>query len=121
MSADPGESARLIADATLSLDQTRALLLEPTARNVEIAAAALSRAIGRIEALQICMAERGPLSAQAQDSAVALREGIAGVALLLRHAAAYHSRLLQSMMEAERSASPPPPAIGMGRGVQLHA
>jgi hypothetical protein len=120
MNGEWSEAGRLIADARLALDRAHALTLEPTARNIEMAAGALGRAIGRIEALQICLTEQGPADAALLASARGLRDGIAGVALLLQHAAAYHANLLQSMMEAERASAPPALPARVGYHVQLH-
>jgi hypothetical protein len=121
MNLESTEAGRLIAEARLALDQTHSLLIEPTTRNIEIATTALARAIARIESLHICFAEKRCVPAGLLDSARGLREGIAGIALLLEHAAAYHANLLQTMIEADRRMAPPPLPLEMGPRVQLHA
>jgi hypothetical protein len=122
MQALSTEPALLMDEGTRAMEQARVLLLEASARNVEIACSALSTAMSRMRSLQPHLAAVNRPGSDLRYSLHDMRHRVAHVSELLEQAASYHVQLLHRMLDAGRDAAPAAaPQGGMNRGVHLQA
>lgn len=88
-----------------SLARARSLLCDPSPRNLELSCGVLADVRNTVEAIR-AEAERRKSGDRALARAVAvLRSEIGMIAALLERAAAYHANLLETMLDASRSAA----------------
>jgi hypothetical protein len=101
-SADP--SNHFIADAGELMIRARALLVRPAPQNLDIACSCLAIAITRITDVQAALAASP--SREPAAGVLGLRDEVRLISSLLEHAASYHTKLIQCMIEAAGSGVP---------------
>lgn len=95
---------QIISGAGEALSRARALLLQPTPQNLDIACSALAGAIAQITDLQTVLTASP--SRHLTPAVVGLRKEVDLVSRMLESAASYHAKLIQCMIEASISPDP---------------
>jgi hypothetical protein len=96
----PVPAGQLAARARETLRRSLQLLLEPTAANVGLAASNLAVAAETLRKLVVLLTDSPQSSPELRTLVVQLREDRRNIASLLEHSAAWHSQLLQQMLQA---------------------
>jgi hypothetical protein len=114
-----GELA-ILGDTAEALSRVRALLLQPTPQNLDIACSALASAIAQVTDLQTVVATSSP-SRDLNAAVVGLSKEVDLISRLLEHAASFHVNLIQCMIEASGSLTRQVPSNGSTGRISMDA